>query len=163
MSDMNTGAVQRPTLLTVICILSFLFGAYSLFDGIRGATHEVTTEETEKVEQAMVEAQEQAAGNPAIEGMMESMQTGTENLLTHGKQIGMWGAIAAAVSLLGVWFMWSLKKMGFWIYLLATVVGLAMPLNYIGANVVGYGYIAFMGFVSLVFIILYAVNLKHMH
>ncbi|MFT3885973.1 MAG: hypothetical protein QM724_11245 [Flavobacteriales bacterium] len=164
MTDMNTGAVKpaRPTLLTVICILSLLFAAYSLITGIIGSLHGTSDEDHVLVEQKMAEAQDQLAGNPGMEEMMESMRVGTMNSLDNARSINLGGAISAVLSLIGVWMMWNLRKVGFWIYLLATLLGLAVPLHYIGTNVVGFGYVGFFGFISLIFIILYAVNLKHM-
>lgn len=152
-------APVRPTLLTVICILSFLFGAYSLVTGVIGSFHETTDEDRALVEQKMAEAQQQA---PGMEAMMDSMTTGLNNTLEHSKQINMGGALAAIISLFGVWMMWNLRKTGFWLYLIGVIIGLVVPLYYIGGNIVGFGYVGFFGFISLIFVILYAVNLKYM-
>lgn len=167
MNDTNSAATgapaTRPTLLTVICILSFLFGAYSLITGAIGSFREPSDADRAMVQQRMEEAQQQSAGVAGVESMMESMNVGLQNTLDHAKGINRGGALAAIISLLGVWMMWNLRKSGFWLYLLGTVIGLAVPLYFIGGNIIGFGYVAFFGFISLLFIILYAVNLKYMH
>jgi hypothetical protein len=59
--------------------------------------------------------------------------------------------------------MWNLKKNGFWIYVVAAVGGLVVPMVFLGGGLLTALGVGFMGLISVVFIILYAVNLKHMH
>jgi len=94
---------------------------------------------------------------------MDSAMEITERAAANAKPIGIAGIIVALVSLLGVWQMWNLKKSGFWLYLLASIAGLVVPLVFLGGSMMAIASVGFAGFISLVFIILYAVNLKHMH
>jgi len=84
--------------------------------------------------------------------------------------LGILNLVAALVCLLGVIQMWKLKKMGFYIYLVGEIAPLAISFATIGFagmfNLAG-GIMAMavaLGFFfSLAFIIMYAINLKHMH
>jgi hypothetical protein len=82
---------------------------------------------------------------------------------------GILNLVAALICLWGVIQMWKLKKMGFYIYLVGEIapliisiatIGFAGLFNFAGglmALTVAFGFIF-----SLLFIILYAVNLKHL-
>lgn len=69
--------------------------------------------------------------------------------------------LAAIVCLIGVFMMWKLKKTGFYIYTLAQVVTVAAPFIFVGG--LAGGLMATLGAIfPVIFIILYALNLKHM-
>ena len=58
--------------------------------------------------------------------------------------------------------MWNLRKMGFWLYVLASVASLIMPIVFLGGGLMTFLSVGFMGVIAIIFIVLYAVNLKHM-
>ncbi len=167
MADMNTnpGApAPRPTLLTVICIISFIMGAWGIISGLMNMTKDqtaVVAEAQAKMEEAKAQLGDQASG---VAGqMMDSGLELTNRAAEHAVPIGVAGIILSLLSLFGVWRMWNLQKSGFWLYLLASVIGLVVPLYFLGTSLLAIASIGFVGFFSLVFIILYAVNLKYMH
>jgi hypothetical protein len=141
MNEMNTGASQRPTLLTVICILSFIAGVWGLWGGIQSAFTDAPQREFEE-DSAMVMA---------------------EKSVEKAVPMGYTNIALSLLSLVGVWLMWNLKKNGFWIYVVAAVGGLVVPMVFLGGGLLTALGVGFMGLISVVFIILYAVNLKHMH
>ena len=59
--------------------------------------------------------------------------------------------------------MWNLKKSGFWMYRLASVASLLVPVFFLGGGMMTLLSVGIGGFITIVFVILYAVNLKHMH
>jgi hypothetical protein len=69
--------------------------------------------------------------------------------------------IANIVSLVGVIMMWRLNKIGFFIYVAAELVTHFFSIDVSGEGS-SYGGLIFGVFLDLVFITLYAVNLKHM-
>lgn len=134
---------QRPTFLTVICILSFVGIGLSVI-GYIGAF-------------ALLGVAESAMGNLAE---MAEEAGGTATTASTGM---IWayiivGFISAIVSLIGVIQMWKLKKSGFMLYTGATVVGLIMGIIFsgVGASIVGI-------IISGAFIAMYGMNLKHMN
>ncbi|MBK6891700.1 MAG: hypothetical protein IPH00_00810 [Flavobacteriales bacterium] len=167
MNDTNTStmgaAPARPTLLTVICIISFIMGAWGVINGIQT----VTTDQTAAIEEGRAKMEEAKAqlGSGGRDGyrMMDSAMEMTERAAENAKPMGIAGVVLALISLVGVWQMWNLKKSGFWLYVLAAIGGLAVPIVYLGGSMMALASVGFVGFFSLVFIILYAVNLKHMH
>ena len=163
---MNTGTAMpaRPTLLTVICILSFLAGAFGLWSGISNAFTDAPQTELQEARTQMEEAMAQVGdGNEMVTKMMESGMVMAEKAAENAKPIGYANIILSLLSLLGVWQMWNLKKSGFWMYVAASVAGLIVPMVFLGGGMLTLMSVGFGGLISIVFIILYAVNLKHMH
>ncbi len=124
----------RPTLLTVICILTFIGSGLSALLYLIAAV---------------------AFG--AISGLLDSIP-GMSAIIGGGAIFFVVSLILAAVSLFGAIKMWGLKKMGFYLYAVAQVLMLVVPFIFItGATFSIFGFI----FTAL-FIALYAVNLKLM-
>lgn len=165
MTDMYTPVpTQRPTLLTIICILSFIFGIWGVWGGVQSAFTDKPQRDLEetRVELEKTLSQVQGPGAEFAAKMGEQAIALAEKSVENAKPIGYSGIALSLLSLLGVWWMWNLKKAGFWVYVLATVVGLITPIIFLGGGMMTILGVGFMGLFSLVFIILYAVNLKHM-
>jgi len=63
----------------------------------------------------------------------------------------------AAGSLFGAIMMWKLKKTGFYLYVAANIIAAILPMVWLGSA------FAIMGFIwPVIFIVLYAINLKHL-
>ncbi len=69
--------------------------------------------------------------------------------------------IFALLSLLGIFLMFKLKKNGFYLYSVVNLFWMLVPIYFIGMEV-GMMMLGIGGFITILFIILYAVNLKHM-
>jgi hypothetical protein len=165
MNEMNTGAPQRPTMLTVICILSFIAGVWGLWGGVQSAFTDAPQREFEEAKVAMDEAMAQVGdqGNEMVTKMMDSAMVMAEKSVEQAVPMGYTNIALSLLSLFGVWLMWNLKKNGFWMYLIAAVGGLVAPMVFLGGGLLTLMGVGFMGLISVIFIILYAVNLKHMH
>lgn len=168
MNDTNTStlsaALPRPTLLTVICIISFIMGAIGIYSGVKNLIMDPVAERA-KLEQTMAEQVAKIGdnSNEMTTRLMDSAHEVGVKGIENAKPIGIAGVVLSLLSLFGVWQMWNLKKSGFWLYLLATIGGLAVPLVYLGGGMLALASVGFVGFFSVIFVILYAVNLKHMH
>ncbi len=164
MTDYNPAVPQRPTLLTVLCILSFLAGAWGLIDGGRNAFTNKPQEDYAEAKVKMEETMEQLGDDASgmVRTMMDSAMEMAEKAVEHAKPLGFAGMILSAISLLGVWMMWNLKRNGFWLYVAASLGALVVPIYFLGGSMTALLSVAFMGFITLIFIVLYAVNLKHM-
>lgn len=155
---------ERPTLLTILCILSFLFGAYGLYSGFSTA---FTDQPKKDLEESRIELEKQMAdvqgpGAEMAQKMMDQALAMAEKQVENATPIGISGLLLSVISLLGVWMMWNLKKTGFWLYVLASVASLIVPIVFLGGGLMTFLGVGFMGVIALIFIILYAVNLKHM-
>ena len=70
--------------------------------------------------------------------------------------------IAALFTLAGAFFMFRLKKTGFYLYVAGILIGLIVPFYIYSGNLLAIGLNSFSSFFGLVFIALYALNLKSM-
>ena len=68
--------------------------------------------------------------------------------------------ISAILTLIGAILMWQLKRSGFYIYVVGTVVSLLVPFFLYGFNTMSFGISFFSGFFGLLFTALYALNIK---
>lgn len=93
-----------------------------------------------------------------VKGMGESMDVMIEwaptlNWLNIG--IGL-------LCVFGAFLMWQLKRTGFYLYTVATLIAIITPIALMGGNILTLINTFAAGFFGLLFIILYGVNLKHM-
>lgn len=158
------GANARPTFLTVLCILSFIGGAWALIGGFMNLASPPMDEAMQEVQTKMDEAtSELGDASPALSGMLDGAMEVAQKAAANAKKIGIANIVLALLSLFGVWKMWNLQKSGFTMYIIATLAGLAVPLVFIGTNWLAIASVGLGGLIGVVFIILYGLNLKHMH
>ena len=138
--DLNQEAGKRPTFLTVVCILSFIGIGIAVIGYIIALTA-----------MGVVEAGAGALSNAVAEaGGTVSSAPSTGLVWTYI----IVGFITAIMQLMGVIQMWKLKKKGFMLYTIATVIGVVLGVVYGGLSL---GVIFPIAFVAM-----YAANLKAM-
>jgi len=135
----NVAAAARPTFLTVLCILSFIAAGLGILGYITAIT-------AMSVVSAGVSALESAGGT-----ITQTM--GPSAAMTWAYVIV--GFVTTLVSLYGVIKMWKLAKIGFFLYVGASVVSMIMGFVYSGFGVMGVIF-------PILFIVLYGLNLKHL-
>ena len=126
MNDMTMDAPKRPTLLTVICILSFLGGSYGLWEGYKSAFTDAPQRDLEEAKVKIQESLDQMGADNPMAGMMDEMMEVAEKTVENATTLGYSNIVFSLLSLAGVWLMWNLKKTGFWLYLVASVGSLAV-------------------------------------
>jgi len=162
MSDTVT-TNQRPTFLTILCILSFLAGIWGIYGGIQSSFTDKPQRDLEEARTEMEEAMDQMGeASGMVANMMESAMALAESTAVNAQNLGYVAIATSLLSLLGVWLMWNLRRMGFGIYVVASLLGLLLPFAFLGFSTVALIGLGFGAFITIVFIILYAVNLKHM-
>lgn len=153
MTDTNApapGASARPTFLTVLCILSFIGLGLAIIFGLIGYAGAKVV--TSGAAQELVQESGDAAAMEQMEqatAMLDELQVNPNSILL--------GVACSVLALVGVVMMWMLKKTGFYLYTLAVVAGFAIP--YFMNGKFDFGFSAIF---SIVFIVLYAMNLKAM-
>jgi hypothetical protein len=131
---------KRPTLLTVICILTFIGSGMNLFSslviaGFYDLFVEMATEFAEKFN---------------LPGM-EMITSATPSFF-------LFSALFYAGSLAGAILMMNLRKVGFHVYTIAQILLIIAPMYFMGMKSPGIPDMVFSG----LFILLYAMNLKVM-
>jgi len=154
---------KRPTFLTVLCILSFIAGIWGIYSGIQSSFTDKPQRDLEEARTEMEEAMDQMGDGPAmVVNMLESALEMAELTAVNAQNLGYVAIATSLLSLLGVWLMWNLRRMGFHIYVVASLLGLLLPFAFLGFSMVALIGLGFGALFTILFIILYAVNLKHM-
>jgi len=130
----QTVQTQRPTFLTVLCILSFIGSGLATLLFLISLV---------------------AAG--AIMDFMGSNPGMPEVSTGSGTMFFLVSFILALGSLTGAILMWNLKKTGFYLYVAANVVAIFTPLMFSTGNIGWFGLV-----ITVLFIVLYGLNFKHM-
>jgi hypothetical protein len=148
MEEQNNEFPKRPQFLTVLCILSYIWSGIVIlslffcliFSGLIFSSLQTI-----------------ASGENGMPQLNSIQIEGIDTLLKLGKAkfvaIIAFAIIAYMTSLLGVFKMWRLQKWGFYIY--ASINGLGLTYDIINGSF-------FMSIISLSFIVMYFMNLKHM-
>jgi hypothetical protein len=157
---------KRSQLLKVLCILSFIMCGISVLSGVWGIYQSTPEAMQKNVEQLRVVNPEMADN---LENQMIEMQSNPYNKIAPYL-----GLVYTLLSFLGVMMMWNLSKKGFYLYAIAEILpytGFVFmgknSLNMMGPpggnnTVIAMVVIVLMVVIDVVFVSLYAKNLKEM-
>lgn len=155
---------KRPAFLTVLCILTLIWsGAYGvLYLGYDYLTFEKTYPQKAAMFAETIENLEDAGQDSGMiyDGMMKAqyvLEKTAQNLDTFYLA----NIFFALLSVLGAFLMFKMKKTGFYVYAGSNLFWMLVPVGIIGTELGLVSIISTMG-IAILFIILYAVNLKHM-
>ena len=155
--------VGRPTFLLVICILSWVSVGWNVFGAVGQLTKSQDEMETE-VKTAIYEvkkAVEEANGEMdwMLDQSVDFLNAGIEYNSIHN-----YGYLFLfLLQGIAVYLMFQQKKIGFWSYLGIQLGILAiMVIYYPWPNFMSLAAVGYRGFTTVLFTVLFAVNLKHM-
>jgi hypothetical protein len=170
LDEFETELPKRSTFLTVLCVLTFIGSGWAVFSNIYAYKTAGTT--VQIFEKSVIIRRDSAINNDNVAGpgdkkgeiLGEKMLHSVSKMMTvdniHKSALG--GFIAALFTLGGAILMFYLKRIGFYLYIFGVIIGLLIPLYLYGSNLMAVGMSVFSGFFGLVFIALYALNLKSM-
>lgn len=159
---MEPATKQRPTFLTVLCILSFINGGLNILFNLPSLLMPNFMEsymETMKQIQGM---NDYSNAPPFLAGMMNDMMAMMDRMADHWTIMILSTILLAVMSVMGAWMMWNLKKTGLLFYTTAQVLWTMMPFIFLGSNIFVVLAVFINGIFTLGFIILYGLQLKHM-
>jgi hypothetical protein len=166
-NDQAPQAPARPTFLTVLCVLSFLGSAYGILNNLNGfmnAGKMPMENVNQMLDSARTEINREAQGTPGA-AVAEKVLSGATEFVDPAKlkKMSLYLLMANILTLGGAYLMFQLKKQGFWMYVVGTALAVLTPLIIYGAgNLVSIMMTVALGFIGVVFAVMYAVNLKHM-
>lgn len=150
----------RPTFLTVLCILTFIGSGWSIYSGITNyytadVSYGIVNEQFDKVQEELDNQEGAESVGKLFQSIGDSMSP--EKI----KDNGIATAITSIITLIGAILMWGLRKTGFYVYVAGALAAIIAPISIFGgfAGAMASGGAAFAG---ILFIILYALNLKHL-
>ncbi len=157
---------KRPTFLLVLCILSFIGGGLGVLGGLYTVlTYDFTMSQME----ASMNAFEDLEDMGGIMGDMANIDF--ESMMEASYYNSMANLLMSIISLIGVYMMLKLRKVGFYLYTFAQIailgagiyfsLGMASGMGGFFGMAATFG-VVFGAIFSIGFIVMYGVNLKHM-
>lgn len=156
----------RPTFITVLCILTFIGSGWGLInDSIKYYTADSQAEVILKVKENASSDISQNRDSTKPGSQFAEMMVGSLNLSPENIKMGALSNGAASIfCLAGAYMMWMLKRKGFYLYVIGTLIGVISPFLIFGTgNFLAIISSAVVGFIGLIFVIMYGVNLKYMN
>ena len=172
LSEFDETIRARPSLLTVLCILTFIGSGWAVLSNIWAYR---SASDTAKAFSSVVTINSNdstSQGDSAVrEGGGERRKLFARNIMFSAskfmtadnirkKAIG--SIISGILTLLAAILMWQLNKKGFYIYIAGILFEIIVPVYLYGTNIMSFGITFLSGFFGLLFIALYALNIKSM-
>ena len=154
----------RPAFITVLCILTFIGSGWGVIsESIKYFTANsqaaVISKVKEKANSDLQRNNDSDEGSQLAKKMVNSLNTSPENI----KKGALSNTAAAILCLAGAFLMRNLKKIGFYLYVAGILVGIISPfVIFGGSNLISIISSEVIGFIGLIFVILYGVNLRYM-
>ena len=111
---------------------------------------------------SMLNSMDQGAGSAVFSDILNSTMASLQATFVHAKEIAVVSLVLSVISLLGAILMFQLRRLGFYLYTAAQILALFVLPYFAGFSMYVLLVMFFSGLISLLFIILYAVNLKYM-
>jgi len=150
---------RTPRFLSMLCILSFIWGALS----IKSAIENLFFKNNNLDESSFSFSVNSETELPSyVQRTIDSIIDFWIVQQDHSVLIQSSTLILSLVSITGVYLMYRLKKNGFLVYTISNLLLVIIPFIYYFNNTIGQLYIAFQFFFTAIFIFLYASQIKHM-
>lgn len=160
----ETNQLKRPTFLTVLCILTFIGSGWGVLSQLFSLLFTNLVDMSAQTEQfnAVMDNMESEAGTSFLSGILNSSQEVMQATMMHAKSIAVISLVLSLLSLCGAILMFSLRRIGFYIYVVAQLLLLFVVPYFAGFSMIVVMGMLFSALFTIVFIILYALNLKAM-
>lgn len=171
LSDFEEEPPLRPTLLTVLCILSFIGSGWIIVSNIYTYSTAAHTARMFSINKVKISNDSSLKKDSAAKRWRRDQTTFGPKMMTSLSKVmtednirksAIGNIISALCTLLGALLMWRLRRSGFYLYIAGTIVGLLAPFYLYGNNLLAVGISSVPTFFGLVFIALYALNIKNL-
>jgi len=157
-NDMMNVQDERPTFVTVLTIFTFVISGIMLLSSLYSfiSYDEIATQKG--IDDMIVMYVE--AGSIPSDAIDTIELFFTEDKITNHTLFSIISILSCLLSLFGAYMMYNMKKLGFHLYVTSKIIGL-IPIAILTSSIIVGAYYGFLGFLTLAFIIMYGVNLKH--
>ena len=154
----------RPLFLKVLCILTFIGSGYGIINSAITyfKADEIANIFTQMKTKMNDDLKRKNARNPEKVNFFSKVMTNASEISTpeNLRKTSIGNCITSILCLLGALLMWNLKRVGFYIYTLGTIISIILPFYMFGSNFLTNISAGFLGFVGILFVIFYAMNIK---
>ena len=168
--DFESEPEKRPSFLTWLCILTFIGSGWAIVSCVwtyttAGKTSIVFKERVQvKKDSALLNDTAGIRRREKVSPLEGKIKASLSKIVDaeNMRKAAIGGFIASLLTLAGAILMWNLRRQGFYIYILGVIFGILVPFYLYGNDLIAVGATSFANFFGLVFIALYALNLKSM-
>jgi hypothetical protein len=164
--DFMNPAPSRPVFLKVLCMLTFIGSGYGIVNSAitwfnANSIHKIMVEKKQEI---LDDVNRKKQKDKESVNFAKMIMTDVYNITTpeNLRRSAMSNAVSAIICLLGAILMWNLKRAGFYLYTLGTIIGIFLPFYLLGSNLIINLQAGFLSFIGILFVIFYAMNLKSM-
>ena len=158
----ETNQLKRPTFLTVLCILTFIGSGWGVLSQLFSLLFTNLVDVSAQTEQlnTMMDNMESGAGTSFLSGILSSSQEVMQATMMHAKSIAVISLVLSLLSLCGAILMFSLRRIGFYIYTVAQLLLLFVVPYFAGFSMIVVMGMLFSALFTVVFFIFYWLNSK---
>ena len=173
--EYETEPIKRPSFLTWLCILSFIGSGWAIISSVYTyiyvdkysdifSANTTLKMDSAKIKGDTITLDSSSARHKNRSELSEKIRSSFSRILEkeNMRKLAIGNLIASLLTLAGAILMWNLRREGFFIYILGVIVSLLIPFLLFGNDLIAVGATSFNNFFGLVFIALYALNLKSM-
>ena len=148
--------LQRPTFLLVLCILTFIGSGWGTLSNLFSVFTAGLTDSS------MLNGMDQGAGSAMLSDILNSTMASLQATFVHAREIAVVSLVLSVISLLGAILMFQLRRLGFYLYTAAQILMLFVLPYFAGFNFMVLAGMLFSAIFAVIFIVMYALNLKYM-
>lgn len=165
--DYSYSPAERSTFLTVLCILTFIGSGWAIANSVflYQNADELDSARVEMIEKPGTQRdslQDSTREQPPV--FAQKIMSSVNKMATKEniRKSSIYQFITSLFTLIGAILMWRGNRKGFYLYCGGILISLVYPFILYGADFIAVGITAFGAFFGLIFIALYALNLKQM-
>lgn len=158
---------QRPVFLKVLCMLTFIGSGYGIINSA------VTYFNADTISKVFVDVKTKMNDDLAKKKNVDKPEKVylINNIMNHAsvlstpenlRKTAIGNIVTSILCLIGAVLMWNLLRAGFYIYTLGTIISIILPFYLFGSNFLTNLSAGFLGFIGILFVIFYAMNIKSM-
>ena len=166
--EYDTEPASRPSFLTWLCILTFIGSGWTILSSaytyVSANKYANILSEQKNIRTDSTYVDSSRANHNGQNAFAKKMKTSFSKILDKDnlRKDSIGKLIASLLTLAGALFMWNLKRYGFYIYIAGVIISIIIPFYLYGNDLIAVGATSFGNIFGLVFIALYALNLKSM-
>ncbi|MBP7515908.1 MAG: hypothetical protein KA791_15280 [Flavobacteriales bacterium] len=165
MSDATT-TPKRPLFLSVLCVFTWLFCAWALWQCALNIFTDKPLRDLEDQRAANAEARANLEPDDDGAPMMIAALAGTERAMeesaVHALPLNLISILYQLLNAVAAWLMWRSRRSGFWLFVFAQVAGFIAPFFWLTPTIPAILLFGLVGVFWAGLGVLFALNLKHL-
>lgn len=156
--------IRKPAFLIVLCVLTFIGSGWGVMSNLFSMFMAGIVNPDVQIEQfsEVIGAFENQRSFSMLSGFIDSSMQYAMAEAAHAKEIAIVSFVLEFISLTGAILMFQLRRLGFYFYAAAQVLLLFVLPYFVGFQLVALVIMFLSGIFTLLFIVLYGLNLKYM-